>query len=90
MSKEGQKYKTITISNIDFVNYAKKMGLNISPQDANKFLSKIHKEHDPDRNFEEYKREIRAKVTEKYGIENDPIISDEEMTKKVASKITKK
>ena len=90
MSKEGQKYKTITISNMDFVNYAKKFGINVRPQDACKILSQMKREHDPDRNVEEYKREIRAKVTEKYGIENDNSISDDEMLKKIASKITKK
>ena len=90
MSKEEQKNHTNTISNIDLVKYAKKFGINVRPQDACKILSEMKRELESDRDFEEYKREIRTKVTEKYGIENDPIISDEEMTKKVASKITKK
>ena len=65
MSKEEQKTYTNTISNIDLVKYAKKFGLNVRPQDACKILSEMKRELDSGRDFEEYKREIRTKVTEK-------------------------
>ena len=95
MNKEGQQEKIIKISTKDLIDYGKKIGIkDMSYNDANYILNKVHKKFGVDKEFtlEEFQesKKMRDKAAKLYEIENDPKISDEEMLKKLSSIRNKK
>ena len=86
MSNEEQEYKTIKIGTNDVINYAGKLGINISPNDANSCLSSTKKVVDNGVDPLKLKKFLRDKLCKMKGIENDNSIDDDEMLKKLYSK----